>query len=263
MTHPWRNTLISLGIAALLTGLYLWFFGLQTMMVLETRWMARRNPVVRLTPRALPDLSVATTEGTKLSYFGYVFEVPWSDLDKAATKLGVNSVVLTFRSGQRIKFTSLPPREFVTGILEQTNGQSLRQAYGDQPLQSDYAMWSLIVNATPEKVTLLSSRQQAIGIPILLVIKALAAPEDSAVYSVQAGGLKGFDWGDPQKHPRLIVLDLFADDGSVEFLFIPPKGQQSLSISQAEVNRVLQTVGRSTGTTARVDLQKTTIAAVR
>lgn len=202
MTRPWRNTLVSLVIAALLCGLYLWFFGLQTMMVLETRWMARKTPVVKLTPRSLSDLSVATGAGTKLSYFGYEFEVPWNDLDKAKTKAGVNAVVLSFRSGQQVRLTSLPPREFVKGILEHANGQSFRQIYGDQALQSDYAMWSLIVDSTPEEVTLFSSRQQAIGVPILLVMKAIAAPDDSAVYSVQTRDFKGFPVGrSPEASP--------------------------------------------------------------
>jgi len=35
----------------------------------------------------LKDTSVSEAPGTKLSYFGYEFEVPWSDLDESQTKL--------------------------------------------------------------------------------------------------------------------------------------------------------------------------------
>lgn len=44
---------------------------------------------------------------------------------------------------------------------------------------------------------------------------------------------------------------------------MPPKGKKTLTISQAEVNRVLQTIHKNAGTTAQMNLQKTTIAAAR
>jgi hypothetical protein len=245
MSRRLRRILISLGAIVLLCVLYAWFFGLQTMALFETRKLARRAPIVKETPRPLPDTSISWPPGTKLSYFGYEFEVPWSDLDDPKTKRGGKNVVLTFRSGRLLRVGIAQPREFVNTILEQINPQSFRQFYGDLPLQSDYAMWSLIANATPEKVNLLSSQQEAVGIPMLLVIKAIAVPEESAIYSLQTDEFKGFQFGDPERHPRHIVVDLFADDGGLEFAFFGEPGQNRLEISQAEINCVVQAVRKS------------------
>lgn len=220
--------------------------------------MARKSPVLWLTPRSLPASSISAGLGKKLSYFGYEFEVPWDDLDDSKTKIGANSTVLRFHSGYAIKFTSLPPREFVNGILEHMNKDSLRQIYGDGPLQSDYAMWNSIADATPDKVTLFSSRKETVGIPMLLLIKAIASPEESGIYSIQTSDFKGFQWGDPQAHPKHIVADLFADDGRLEIAFIGPGNGKPLAISQPEINRVLQTVHKINTAEGKIHAERAT-----
>jgi hypothetical protein len=73
-------------------------------------WTARKVPNrVRLVPRDLEDGSISQVTGSKLSYFGYEFEVPWNDIDPALTKLypklNPNRVVLTFRSGLQLAVT--------------------------------------------------------------------------------------------------------------------------------------------------------------
>lgn len=41
----------------------------------------------KVIPTDLKDKSVSNASGMKLSYFGYTFDVPWTDLDKTQTKL--------------------------------------------------------------------------------------------------------------------------------------------------------------------------------
>lgn len=75
-------------------------------------------PVARIVPTDLKDHSVSQALGTKLSYLGYEFEVPWSDLDETKTVLYPKDkpektrVVLAFRSGLRLMVMAVPPREF-------------------------------------------------------------------------------------------------------------------------------------------------------
>src|SRR5579863_9482415 len=75
-------------------------------------------PVARIVPTELKDHSVSQAPGTKLSYLGYEFEVPWNDLDEAKTVLYPKDkpqktrVVLAFQSGLRLMVTAVPPREF-------------------------------------------------------------------------------------------------------------------------------------------------------
>jgi hypothetical protein len=242
MKRRWRRILLALGIVAVACASYAWFFGFQTMMVLEMRWMARRAPVVRETPRALPDLSVSSAPGRKLSYFGYQFEVPWDDLDESKTKLYPNRVALAFRSGKSLVFSIAPPRYFITVVESMGKKDALRQIYGDAPLQSDYAMNRLILGANPDQVTLLTPRKEIVGTSILLVMKAIMVPEESGIFSLQTAGFQGFQYGNPQSGPRHVVANLFADDDGLEFIFGGQGKGYPLGISQADINRVLQTV---------------------
>src|SRR5439155_2095660 len=101
----WTRILIGLGIAVIVCGAYLWLFGVQTFFIWETRRVARKEPVVWTTPVQLSDLSVSQASGRKLSYFGYVFEVPWDDIDQAQTKvIGTNKAIIVFRSGNAMSF---------------------------------------------------------------------------------------------------------------------------------------------------------------
>ena len=72
-------------------------------------------PVAKIVPSDLTDTSVSQAPGTRLSYFGYEFEVPWSDLDDSKTKLypkdkpQKNMAELTFHSGLRMLVSAGPP----------------------------------------------------------------------------------------------------------------------------------------------------------
>lgn len=261
MSRRLRRILTTLGTTLLLLVLYARFFGFQTLMVLETRWVASKSPVVKLTPKPLPTAEASTDQGTTLSYFGHEFEIPWNDLND--TKSGTHFVRLSFRSGKRILVSRSGPREGIDTLLEHFSKDSFRKLYGDAALNSDYVLWTTIVNATPAKVTLFTSRQECVRTSMLLPMKAIVVLEDSGLYAVQTPEFKGFQWGDPEKHPRRIVVSLFADDGGMEFSFWPPLGQSELRITQAEINRVLQTLHKSAGTAVQMEFQKETLSAGR
>ena len=113
MSKPFR-VLIILAIAVVACCAYLWFFGVQTYFIWETRRVARKEPVVWTTPVRLLDLSTSQAPGERLFYFGYVFEVPWDDIDPERTKvIGTNKAIIAFRSGNVISFWSGPPNELL------------------------------------------------------------------------------------------------------------------------------------------------------
>ena len=79
---------------------------------------ARKAPAVtRIVPTDLKDPTVSQAPGSRLSYFGYEFEIPWNDIDGTQTMLYAkdkpNRVVLVFRSGLKLMITALPPRELI------------------------------------------------------------------------------------------------------------------------------------------------------
>lgn len=242
----WKRVLISIGIVLVVCATYLWFLGTQTFFVLEAHNVARKLPFVKLMPVPLPDLSVAQAPGMKLSYFGYEFEIPWTDIDTEKTQIiGGNKAIIAFHSGNVISVWSGQPHEFMNGLLEagKIDRDSFRKLYGDEALQSDYNFKRLILETTPDKVALLRDRRTDVSQGVLLMVKAICVPGDpnSGIYAVQGQEFKGFQYGRPQSPPKQLSVELFPANGHLD-LIISQKAQGPTVISQADINRIVQTI---------------------
>src|SRR6476620_3508106 len=105
------------------------FIGVQWIAPVALSFYAARKalPIARVVPADLKDKSVSPTPGRNLSYFGYEFEVPWSDLDETQTKLypkdkpNKTRVDLHFRSGLRLLVTAIPPGSWATELSKDFN----------------------------------------------------------------------------------------------------------------------------------------------
>src|ERR1700693_958829 len=124
-------------------------------------YAARKDlPVARLVPNVLKDHSVSLASGTKLSYLGYEFQVPWSDLDESKTALYPKDksektrVVLAFRSGLRLVVTAVPPREFahLWATDFKTPPQGVDILFGPGSSTSDYTFVRNVYGFTPDKM---------------------------------------------------------------------------------------------------------------
>jgi hypothetical protein len=242
----WKRVLISLGIVLVACVAYLWLFGTQTFFALEARNIARKLPFVKRTPVPLPDLTVSRVSGTTLSYFGYEFEVPWSDIDKEKTKIvGGNKAIIAFRSGNVLSVWSGQPHEFMNYLLEQgkIDKDTFREIYGDEALQSDYNFKRLILETTPDKITLLTDRRTAASQGVLLLVKAICVAGDpnSGIFAIQGKEFKGFQYGLPMNPPKQLSVELFPADGHLDLIFGQKKNGSTV-ISQADVNRIVQTI---------------------
>ena len=234
----WANVFI-------VTGFCVWHFGVAALFVLETRYVEWKSPLVKKTPKELTDLSVSQAPGQKLSYFGYEFEVPW-DLDEQKTKQIGKMELIAFRSGNAILFSKAAPREFVQTFLSSTkvDPDKVRNFWGEEALESDYSLHRLILEATPGQVTLFTRREDAARGAMLLVMKGIMIPRsgESGVFRLRTGKFQGFQYGDPQARPKSLNVEIFADDGGLSFAFAQKAEGTALAITQAEINRVVQTV---------------------
>jgi hypothetical protein len=222
---------------------------MQTFFVLEAHNVARKLPFVRRTPVVLPDTSVSQESGTNLSYFGYDFEVPWTDLDKEKTKIiSGNKAIIVFRSGNVLSVWSGQPHEFMDDVLKEANFSryDFRKLYGDEALESDYNFKRLILESTPDKITLLNSSQSASSQWVLLMLKAICVPGDpnSGIFVVQGREFKGFQYGRPQNPPRKLSVELFPENGHLDLIF-GQKQNGTTVISQADINRIVQTIHKA------------------
>jgi len=242
----WKRVLISLGIVVVACVTYLWLFGTQTFFALEAHNTARKLPFVQRTPVPLLDLSISHASGTTLAYFGYEFEVPWTDIDSEKTKIvGGNKAIIAFRSGNVLSVWSGQPHEFMNYLLEQgkIDKDTFRKIYGDEALQSDYNFKRLILETTPDKISFFTDRKTAVSQGVLLMVKAICVGGDpnSGIFAVQGKEFKGFQYGLPQNPPKRLSVELFPADGHLDLIFGQKKNSSTV-ISQADVNRIVQTI---------------------
>ena len=210
-------------------------------------------PVARVVPSDLKDKSVSETPGKKLSYFGYEFEVPWSDLDETQTKLypmdkpDKTRVDLRFRSGLRVLVNAIPPRSWSTELSTdfKVPPQRVESSFGE----SDYSFVKTVYEFTPEKMNHWSlSHRVHDREEFLLLVKSIALPRsaETGIFNLQNRSYKGFQNGNPQVRRDGIIVHLFSDNGSVEMIFLQKDYENPNGVSQPEINRIVQSLRKAT-----------------
>jgi hypothetical protein len=231
------------------------FVGVQCIAPAALSFYAVRNalPVARIVPTDLKDKSVSETPGKKLSYFGYEFDVPWSDLDETQTKLYPNDkpdktrVDLRFRSGLRVLVSAIPPRSWATELSTDFKVplQRVESSFGE----SDYSFVKALYEFTPEKMNHWSlSHRVHDREEFLLLVKSIALPRsaETGIFNLQNRSYKGFQDGNPQVRQDEIIVHLFSEDGSVEMIFLQKDYQNPNGVSQPEINRIVQSLHKAT-----------------
>src|ERR1700730_3306150 len=137
----WKRRLLWVSAFVIVSVAYLWFFGVQSFLALQTRQIGRKIHIVKSVPVELQDLSVSNAKGEKLSFMGDEFEDPWNDVDEGRTRIAGNWVLITFRSGNAIVLSFWPPDGFITGISKNKapDPALFTAIYGPEVLRSDYA----------------------------------------------------------------------------------------------------------------------------
>jgi hypothetical protein len=208
------------------------------------RSVARKVPGVRVAPQPLADYSLSSGPTTRLSYFGYEFEVPWNASFKVKGGKG-GLVQLQFDSGRNLTFI-VPANQ--GGLLSEIvqdrsmNMANLQLVFGELTNSSAYDQQAALLNITPQSVRSFGPRAQAVRGITLLTIKAIALGPGLAtgVFSFQFADKRGFQIGDPHKSKR-VDLEVFDMGGHhIEMLLFAPN--DTARLSQPEINRVLMSL---------------------
>jgi hypothetical protein len=204
-----------------------------------------------LVPRTLPDSSISSSPGSKLSYFGYQFELPWTDIDDARTKSSPHSVVLTFHSGLMLIANASPPALFRKSLEKSAESEArVEQSLG---VHSEYALLAVAYALTPDKVHswVLSPRLHYREMLLLHMKSMMLRPEaETGFYYVGSSAFKGFQQGDPQawtsnnrpKSRSAVLVELFSDQAMVNLILFQNNYGNQRGISQADVNRIIQSL---------------------
>lgn len=218
--------------------------------------------IARVVPADLKDRSLSTAQGTELSYFGYQFAVPWTDLDETQTRLyptdkpEKTKVDLHFRSGLRILVSGMPPRSLINDLPKDMNvtPQSIESAFGSETMASDYSFVKTVYEFTPDKMNHWSFGWSGMNRDeILLIIKSIipAKSAETGIFTLQSPGYKGFQQGSAELKQERIILDLYSDEGSVEMIFFEKDYKDPAGVTQPEINRIVQSLRRASPNPSR------------
>jgi len=209
-------------------------------------------PAARVVPTDLKDLSVSRVPGTKVSYVGYEFEIPWNDLDESQTrsvpKDHPEMVALVFRSGLHMIVSASPPRLFPNEVAREwkLSPQNVESIFGRGAAQSDYNFLRNLYEFTPDKMHLwalsptVHYREQFLLMGKTACLSGFSA--DTGIFNVENQNYRGFQLGDPQAHPRRLSVHLYSDRGNVELVFAGTDKRAPVAVTQPEINRIVQSL---------------------
>jgi hypothetical protein len=243
----WKHRVVWASAVVTVCIVYLWFFGSQTFFALWARNVGRKVPIVKSVPVDLKDVSVSQAKGERVSFMGTEFEVPWDDVDEEKTRIVGSWLLVNFQSGNSIILCVTPPDGFIAEMTKSKtpDPELFNVMYGPGVLRSDYTLYKAIFETTPSQINLFTPPNRAAGLSAVILIKAIMPPTtDWAIYRIQTQNFRGFQLGDPARRPKKMCLELFGDDVHFEINIEQNTSSAGRGISQAELNRIIQTAHR-------------------
>lgn len=245
----WRTSWKRAGWILLTLFISLWLLELiaaHTILWHEAREVGQEYPVVALMPKPLADRSmVELKDGATISRFGYSVQFPWP---KTTVVRDWKTIWMTKFEGGPSLIIEDPADHFdmLRAAPEDDTARrnGLRPILGDEATRSHYDYAKAELNANPEDVSFFASRRNNARALMLLNMKFVEVPKDStAIFEVAAPGIKGFQFGDPQRVPTSIELLLFDEhDRALKLVFRGPKDTNTPMLTQGQINSIVASV---------------------
>jgi hypothetical protein len=244
-------------------------FGLQTLVWIQAKQSATANSWVGIVPQPLPVTSGnpsmamqsmiavapkgahgkasvnSATDQAKL--FNYEFKVPWAGQPKRVPSL--EGVQLHYDSGQVVFFYD-PESQIDTAHALRTpttpDAQRLANILAAHPIESNYALYQAVYDASPEQLSPTMKEQEALRDNLLLLWKLSFGPDLSfgatpEFYSFDWGKVRGFQFGDPSKEHPVAVRAFDDSDHQFRFIFTVATGSGG-KITQEDINAATQSL---------------------
>jgi hypothetical protein len=168
--------------------------------------MSRKLRIVPIDP---PDESLSELALVHVSPPGYAFQVPWDDVDTHKSTKSSSSV--RFKSGIFV-FAMAPTSDlgFASGSrkLPDDKMRVLLRVFGEGAMRSDYQFLTDELQETPDQIRWWA-RSRNVKASILLGLKWTEVSSSEAVFRIDGGDLKGFEFIDSESTPRMVKLKLF------------------------------------------------------
>ena len=187
-------------------------------------------------PTELKEQSISSAPATKLAYFGYEFEVPWSDVDLSKSeivedKTDARIACVSFRSGLKLLVV-------VTLSHDGPDYEFLKRTYEATPAKIRY--FELLPTSSDYLQTIhLALKSISLG---ELDDRTGTNPAESGIFDLQSERFRGFQFGNPRVRPDVIELHLYDDKYRV-LIKVQQGGSDSVGgVTQPEINRIVQSL---------------------
>jgi hypothetical protein len=229
------------GAAIVLVLALAWLFATPIWNWHEAKQMGKSNPKLFLVPQPLPDVVPSPSPGTKLSDFGYEFEVPWQS--PTTIRKGPSLAAYIFSGGQGILFTDPPAPQGPLQLMKQVAEQGHAWLGSFLGANSEYVLLNAELNVTPDQIRPFMWKREAVRKNLLLQFKEieLLRSGPSVIYSFALSGVRGFQFGDPSRDGRIEIECFDSSDHELR-LFFSLRQDSGAKFTQEEINRVLQTL---------------------
>jgi hypothetical protein len=237
---------IILALLAILVGVFCIEFGAQTLSWFEAKQWASANPWAADVPQALPTAADEGSTGAQVRAFNYEFNLPWKT-PKTAESL--TNVQLKYDSGQVVVFFDPDSQLDAIHTLKTSNPteyQKFSNVFASQPIESNYALYQAVYEATPAQFSPVMKVEEARRDNVLLLWKLSFGPDLESIaapdfYSFDWGKNRGFQFGDPSRGEP-VALRVF-DDSNRQFRFIFTMAYGSGGkISQSDINMAVRSL---------------------
>ncbi len=235
---------IALALFAIVVAVFTLKFGLQTLTWLEARNLASSNPWIANVPRAIEKTPPpAKPEFVKL--FDFEFNSPWPG--KSKVERALTFAVVRYDSGQAVAFFDPQSSLDTVGALKASNPvdyQKFAGIFAGHPVDSNFALYQAVYSVSPAQISPLMSVGDAQRMNTLMMWKLAFGPDlsgDGPFYSMDFGGVRAFQFGDPAAGRPVAVRAFDERDHQFRFIFGATAGS-SAKITQEEINSAVQSV---------------------
>jgi hypothetical protein len=238
---------IILALATLAVGVYALMYGLQTEFYFQAHHWASNAPFLREVPQELSSTTASPVQEKDLSFYGLSFAAPWKGI--AAQKSGDEHSEIDFKTGPVIIFFNPEGEKDIISSIRDGDPKVYDQyaaVFGSGLFPSNYDLYMAVYSASPASASPFMPRSQLERLGTLLEWKlAFAANEASAIYKVQANGLRGLQFGDPSHDPMIVVRLFDSHNAQYRLLFSSRAGTGAFA--QSDINCVLASLQTSPG----------------
>lgn len=199
-----------------------------------------KEPSAWVVSTAMPDHGVTQLSGARVGAYGYSIQTPWNEPPEIKPHKGV--VMVTFpRSKAGILFFD-PNEDTLAHLPVKTSSDpEMERLFSERDRRSFYQLIADEIAARPDEARWWT-RNENVRLFMLLSLKQLEILDFKSVYAVEAGTMRGFQFGSATKPPCHVMLKLFDPRDREIRIQISTNADGAATLTQAQLNAMVASI---------------------